>query len=68
MLCCDDVVLASYLWDACAIEVDLLTARMENPDILMACVWFEREGWKDPEAGDHSQKTTRCAYSDSFIE
>jgi len=68
-LCCDDV-LASYLWDAYAIEVDVLTARMESHGILMTCVWFwfEREGWKDSEAGDHSQKNTRCAYSDSFIE
>ena len=60
-LCCDDV-LASYLWDAYAIEVDVLTARMESHGILMACVRFEREGWKDLEAGDHSQKTTRCGF------
>jgi len=64
-LCCDDVLLASYLWDAYAIEVDVLTA---SHGILMVCVWFEREGWKDSEAREHSQKTTRCAYGDSFIE
>jgi len=35
-LCCDDLLLASYLWDAYAIEVDVLTARMESHGILMA--------------------------------
>jgi len=44
--------------DAHAIEVNMPTARMESHGILMAYVWFEREGWKDSEAG---QKTTRCA-------
>jgi len=36
MLSCDDLLLASYLWDAYAIEVDVLTARMESHGILMA--------------------------------
>jgi len=46
MLCCDDVLLAPYLWDAYAIEVDEPTARsailvVESYGILMACVWLE---------------------------
>jgi len=45
-LCCDNVLLASYSWDAHAIEVDEPTARsailvVESHGILMACVWLE---------------------------
>ena len=51
-MCCDNVLLASYLWDAHAIEVDEPTARsailvVESHGILMACVWLEHvEGGK----------------------
>jgi len=40
----DNGLLASYMWDTHAIGVDVPTARMESRGILMACVWFEREG------------------------
>jgi len=56
------------LWDTHAIEVDVPTTRMESHGILMACAWFEREGWKFSEVGDHLRKTTRCTYSGLPIE
>ena len=45
-MCCDNVLLASYLWDTHAIEVDEPTARsailvVGSHGILMACVWLE---------------------------
>jgi len=48
-------------------EVDVPTTETESHGILMACVWFEHEGWKDSEVGEHLRKTTR-ADSGSFIE
>ena len=51
-MCCDNVLLASYSWDAHAIEVDEPTARsailvVESHGILIACVWLEHvEGEK----------------------
>jgi len=53
--------------DTHAIEVDVPTTEAESHGILMACVWFEHEGWKDSEVGEHLRKTTR-ADSGSFIE
>jgi len=40
----DNVLLASYLWDAHVTELGVPTARMENHGIQMAYVWLERVG------------------------
>jgi len=54
----DNVLLASYLWDAHVIEVGVPTARMENHSIQMAYVCLQRVGVerfrsKQPFVKDH---------------
>jgi len=49
MLCCDNVLFVSYLWDAH--PVDVPTARVESHGIQKAFVWFKRVVGKNQKQG-----------------